>query len=151
MHRSLVKPRPCGHFDSPTVRKYPKILVTIRCKVCYSIPSKGEHRATPERREHEMSKTKFTEGESYFIFRDNSGARVKATCVGRTKRTVKLQVPIDKAIKMGWLSEWNRNPNMDTSTVTIRLVDKANESCEHGTFIEHFPSYELRFTASADC
>lgn len=31
--------------------------MTIRSKVCYSIPSKGEHRATPERGEHEMLNT----------------------------------------------------------------------------------------------
>lgn len=98
-----------------------------------------------------MSKVKFIEGESYFIFRDNSSARVKATCVGRTKRTVKLQVPIDKAIKMGWLSEWNYNHELAYSIVTLRLVDKANEECERGTFIERFHSHELRFTASADC
>lgn len=98
-----------------------------------------------------MSKVQFKVGESYFIFRDNSSAHVKSVCVGRTKRTVKLRVPINKAIKMGWLSEWNRNPNMDTSTVTIKLTDKANEGCEHGAFIERFPAYSLRFTASADC
>jgi hypothetical protein len=98
-----------------------------------------------------MTKKVFSIGETYTIFRDGSAARVMATCVGRTKRTIKLRVPIDKAIKMGWLSEWNRNPNMDTSTVIIKLTDRANEGCEHGTFIEHFPAYSLRFTASADC
>lgn len=98
-----------------------------------------------------MSKVQFKVGESYFIFRDNSGAHVKAVCVGRTKRTVKLQVPIDKAIKMGWLSEWNYNHAAEFSIVTVKLTDKANEGCEHGTFIERFPAYSLRFTASADC
>ena len=55
MHSELSKPRPSGHLDSLAARKYPKILVTIRSIVCYSIPSKGEHRATPERREHAMT------------------------------------------------------------------------------------------------
>lgn len=54
MHPIQSQPRPSGHFDSLSARKYPKILVTIRAIVCYTISSKGEHRATPERREHEM-------------------------------------------------------------------------------------------------
>ena len=54
MHPEPSQPRPSGHFDSLAARKYPKILVTIRPIVCYNIPSKGEHRATPKRREHEM-------------------------------------------------------------------------------------------------
>ena len=37
--------------------------------ICYTIHSKGEHRATPERREHTMAKYKFTSkklGTKYF-------------------------------------------------------------------------------------
>lgn len=62
MHPIRSQARPSGHFDSLAAQKYPKILVTIRCKVCYTIPSKGEHRATPERREHKME-TEYTYNE----------------------------------------------------------------------------------------
>lgn len=54
MHPIQSQARLWRHFDSLASRKYTKILVAIRFIVCYSIPSKGEHRATPERREHEM-------------------------------------------------------------------------------------------------
>lgn len=37
--------------------------MTIRPIVCYTIPSKGEHRATPERREHKMETTEYTYNE----------------------------------------------------------------------------------------
>jgi len=61
MHSEPSQPRPSGYFDSLAARKYPKILVTIRSIVCYSIPSKGEHRATPERREHIMTRKQMIE------------------------------------------------------------------------------------------